>query len=91
MIDRTSAIMEHIPDTLSLEKLRKESSLTLPEFYQTYFQDNFKEAQTNFIKSLAGYSVFCYLMNVKDRHEGNFLIDRSGHIMMVNFEYMLQS
>ena len=29
-------------------------------------------------------------MNVKDRHNRNFLISRSGFLVMVNFEYILQ-
>ena len=37
-----------------------------------------KEASLNFAKSLAGSSLLCYALDVKDRHNGNILLDRAG-------------
>lgn len=53
-------------------------------FLQTYGQPDspkFRKAQANFIKSLASYSVICYLLQLKDRHNGNILVDRDGHLI----------
>lgn len=41
----------------------------------------FRKAQDAFIKSLASYSVICYLLQLKDRHNGNILVDREGHVI----------
>lgn len=46
------------------------------------------------MKSLASYSVICYLLQIKDRHNGNILIDTEGHIMRMSclcltFHYLL--
>lgn len=30
-------------------------------------EPSFKQAQQNFVKSMAGYSVVCYLLQIKDR------------------------
>ena len=32
---------------------------------------------------MAGYSVVCYILQVKDRHNGNIMIDGEGHIVHV--------
>jgi phosphatidylinositol kinase/protein kinase (PI-3 family) len=42
---------------------------------------SFRRAQDNFLKSLASYSVICYLLQIKDRHNGNILVDREGHLI----------
>jgi phosphatidylinositol 4-kinase len=64
----------------------------LRTFYEKNFKDYyFDEAQNNFVESLAGYSLFNYLFNVKDRHNGNILIDSEGHIVHIDFGFMLQS
>jgi hypothetical protein len=49
----------------------------------------FKAAQQNFINSVAGYTVFCYLFQVKDRHNDNIMIDRDGHIIHIDFGFLL--
>lgn len=43
--------------------------------------DEFIKAQDAFMRSLAGYSIACYVLQIKDRHNGNLLIDESGHLI----------
>jgi phosphatidylinositol 4-kinase B len=38
-------------------------------------------AQSNFIRSLAGYSIATYVLSLRDRHNSNVLIDEEGHIV----------
>lgn len=38
-------------------------------------------AQSNFIRSLAGYSMATYVLSLRDRHNSNILLDEEGHIV----------
>ena len=49
--------------------------LTLGQFFRKSFAIP-DLARRNFMRSLAGYSVLCYFLQVKDRHNGNILINR---------------
>ena len=45
----------------------------------------------NVIKSLAGSSLLSYLLQVKDRHNGNILISREGKIIHIDFGFFLSN
>ncbi|CAI8619127.1 unnamed protein product [Vicia faba] len=91
-----TALIETIPDTASLHsiKSRYPNISSLREFFDAKYQENspsFKLAQRNFVESMAGYSLVCYFLQVKDRHNGNLLLDEEGHIIHIDFGFMLSN
>ncbi|OAA53421.1 phosphatidylinositol 4-kinase PIK1a [Cordyceps fumosorosea ARSEF 2679] len=44
-----------------------------------------------FKRSLAAYSIISYVLQLKDRHNGNVLIDSEGHIVHIDFGFMLSN
>jgi phosphatidylinositol 4-kinase len=91
-----SGLIEVVPNSISLDKLKKVtetngSSLSLFEFFKKHWptSEDFKRARSNFISSLAAYSVVCYLLQIKDRHNGNIMLDADGCLFHIDFGYLL--
>ncbi|KAD4586472.1 hypothetical protein E3N88_24073 [Mikania micrantha] len=91
-----TALIETIPDTASLHSIKSRfpNVNSLRDFFIAKYQENsstYKLAQRNFVESMAGYSLVCYLLQVKDRHNGNLLLDEDGHIIHIDFGFMLSN
>jgi phosphatidylinositol 4-kinase len=89
-------ILECVPDAISIDALKKatQRKSLFEHFVQMYGGDDsrrFKRAQKCFMRSLAGYSLLCYILQIKDRHNGNILIDRDGHLIHIDFGFMLSN
>lgn len=53
--------------------------------------ETYKAAVRAFKRSLAAYSIISYILQLKDRHNGNVLIDNEGHIVHIDFGFMLSN
>lgn len=89
----STGIVQVVPGTLSLDALKKTPGFTnLSTFFQKTFgasPERLLAAKRNFVSSLAAYSLFCYLLQVKDRHNGNILLDTDGHLVHIDFGFIL--
>ena len=97
-------LIEFCEDAISVDYIRKTLTETLnrPCTLFDYFRKNFgnpnqkgtqaksyEKAQKAFADSLAAYSLVCYILQIKDRHNANLLLDKEGHLIHIDFGFML--
>lgn len=92
-----SGLIETLTDSISIDSLKKHSPnvVTLQDYFVGRFGGRgshaHKRAVRCFVQSMAGYSVVQYLLNIKDRHNGNLMIDAEGHIIHIDFGFLLSN
>eukprot|EP00403_Amphidinium_massartii_P007461 CAMPEP_0178372402 /NCGR_PEP_ID=MMETSP0689_2-20121128/1332_1 /TAXON_ID=160604 /ORGANISM="Amphidinium massartii, Strain CS-259" /LENGTH=714 /DNA_ID=CAMNT_0019992319 /DNA_START=433 /DNA_END=2577 /DNA_ORIENTATION=- len=99
-----SGCLETLPNAISIDALKKsygEHWRSLRAYFEEVFPERprgqnghgggvpFSEACSNFVYSMAGYSVISYVLAIRDRHNGNILLDDEGHVIHVDFGFML--
>lgn len=95
--DPDGGLIEAMPDTISIDALKRGDPhfTTLDDWFDRHFnwgargRERVAAARMNFVRSMASYSVVCYLLNIKDRHNGNVLLSKIGHIMHIDFGFLL--
>ncbi|XP_068425746.1 phosphatidylinositol 4-kinase beta [Clinocottus analis] len=95
VLSSDSGMIEPVMNAVSLHQVKKQSQLSLLDYFLQEHgaptTEAFLSAQKNFVQSCAGYSLICYLLQVKDRHNGNILMDAEGHIIHIDFGFILSS
>uniref|UniRef100_A0A8C6L7W5 Phosphatidylinositol 4-kinase beta n=1 Tax=Nothobranchius furzeri TaxID=105023 RepID=A0A8C6L7W5_NOTFU len=95
VLSSDSGMIEPVVNAVSLHQVKKQSQLSLLDYFLQEHgaptTEAFLTAQRNFVQSCAGYSLICYLLQVKDRHNGNILLDADGHIIHIDFGFILSS
>nr|CAG8558693.1 11342_t:CDS:2 [Entrophospora candida]CAG8570999.1 10931_t:CDS:2 [Entrophospora candida] len=100
-----SGLIETIQNSISIHSIKKDAYakrlnekgfvFTLFDYFVKTYGDvtseAFLRAQDNFMRSLAAYSLVSYILQVKDRHNGNILVDTEGHLIYIDFGFMLSN
>lgn len=87
-------IIQTIIDSVSLVKVRQNNPNieSLKHYFICKYGKNttaYKLALNKFINSLVGYSLLCFLFEIKDRHDANILLDEQGNIIHIDFGFLL--
>uniref|UniRef100_A0A3Q3ATZ7 PI3K/PI4K catalytic domain-containing protein n=1 Tax=Kryptolebias marmoratus TaxID=37003 RepID=A0A3Q3ATZ7_KRYMA len=71
VLSADSGMIEPVVNAVSLHQVKKQSQLSLLDYFLQEHgaptTEAFLTAQRNFVQSCAGYSLICYLLQVKDR------------------------
>ncbi|CAM9557672.1 unnamed protein product [Chrysoparadoxa australica] len=90
----STGLMQTLTDASSLDSLKKRPTWRgLEQHFKSLYgekrDEGFKNAREAFISSVAAYSLICYCFSVKDRHNGNILLDTEGHLVHIDFGFLL--
>lgn len=94
VIDGDASLIEPLLNAESIHQLKKHNNcIPLNEYFIRKWRGpdspEFEAAQRTFMRTLIGSSVICYLLQLKDRHNGNIMIDDEGSIVHIDWGFLL--
>ena len=91
-----SGLIRMVPNSISRNSIGQKHFSRIKEYYIKEFSQNknskkkinLEKSIENFRNSFTAYSLICYFLDVKDRHNGNILYDDEGRIIHIDFGFI---
>ena len=87
-----------VSDALSVSSIKEKTggaNASISDYFRSQFgkpsSKKYQQARDNFVNSLCAYSLVCYILQIKDRHNENILIDIEGHVLHIDFGFLLSN
>lgn len=91
-------LLEFATDSMNISSIKEKlggKNKRLMDYFTSLFGPSrtkaHKTARRNFCKSLAAYSLLCFILQIKDRHNENIMIDIEGHLFHIDFGFLLSN
>ena len=85
-------IIECVPSAQTRDEIGKATGSSLKQYFISKYgreeSSGYQRAQRNFICSQAAYAITSYILQVKDRHNGNLMFDNDGHVVHIDFGFI---
>ncbi|WFD36140.1 1-phosphatidylinositol 4-kinase [Malassezia cuniculi] len=85
-------VIDVVPNATSRDEMGRAKINDLLAFFTDRYgpedSSSFQRARINFIQSMAAYSIICHILQVRDRHNGNIMIDGEGHLVHIDFGFL---
>ncbi|KAK1350459.1 phosphatidylinositol-4- kinase [Hamiltosporidium tvaerminnensis] len=93
--DSECGLIEVVENAITRDQIGREKINSLVDYFELKFGfkegERYSKALYNFVSSLVGYSLVVYFLNIKDRHNGNILIDDDGFMIHIDFGFMFET
>ena len=92
-----AGFVQTITDATSIDSLKRKnpSCPTLPDLFERLYgaptSHAHRRATLNFCRSVAAWAVVCFLLQIKDRHNGNIMLHADGHVVHIDFGFLLSN
>lgn len=87
-----TGVIDVVPNATSRDEMGRSKINSLMDFFIGKFGNvesvSFQKARLNFIQSISAYSIACHVMQCRDRHNGNIMIDDLGHLVHIDFGFL---
>ncbi len=88
---KSTGVLEVVDNANSIDGVKKSiNQQRLIEYFRQRFtnEEDLANARRLFTRSLAGYSMACYILSIKDRHNGNIMLCDDGSVVHIDFGFL---